>query len=60
MRAMPTTRVTHECEIIDGRGMVVLPREVRLAIPAVPFASYFGLLSRAPERHTPEGRLEEA
>jgi circadian clock protein KaiC len=60
MRAMPTTRVTHECEISDGRGMVVLPREVRLAIPAVPFASYLGLLSRAPERHSPEGRPDEA
>ena len=59
VRGMPTNRVTHECEIIDGRGMVVLPRAVRLAVPSVPFASYYGLLSRAPERHrggeTPPG-----
>jgi circadian clock protein KaiC len=59
VRGMPTNRVTHECEILDGRGMVVLPRAVRLAVPSVPFASYYGLLSRAPERHrggeTPPG-----
>ena len=57
-RAMPTNRTTHECEIVDGRGMVVLPRAVRVAIPSIPFASYRGLLSRAPERRaageTPE------
>ena len=57
-RAMPTNRTTHECEIVDGRGMVVLPRAVRVAVPSVPFASYRGLLSRAPERRaageTPE------
>jgi hypothetical protein len=52
---MPTSRVTHECEIVDGRGMVVLPRAVRLALPAVPFASYFALRSRAPERHSSGG-----
>jgi circadian clock protein KaiC len=54
IRALPTNRVTHECEIHDGRGMTVLPREVRVALPAPPFAAYYGLLSRAPERHTPE------
>jgi circadian clock protein KaiC len=53
VRAMPTNRVTHECEVRDGVGMVVLPREVHLALPATPFAGYYGLLSRAPERHTP-------
>jgi circadian clock protein KaiC len=50
VRGMPTNRVTHECEIRDGQGMVVLPRAVRVAMPSVPFASYYGLLSRAPER----------
>jgi KaiC/GvpD/RAD55 family RecA-like ATPase len=49
MRANPTTRVTHECEIFDGQGMRVLPRQVSPA--ALPFASYYGLVSRAPERH---------
>jgi circadian clock protein KaiC len=57
-RAMPTNRTTHECEIVDGQGMVVLPRAVRVAVPSIPFASYYGLLSRAPERRrtgeTPE------
>jgi KaiC/GvpD/RAD55 family RecA-like ATPase len=58
VRAMPTNRVTHECEIVDGRGMAVLPREVRLALPATPFASYYSLLSRAPERHRPSDSPE--
>jgi circadian clock protein KaiC len=49
-RAMPTSRVTHECEIRPGSGLVVLPRQIHVAVPALPFASYFGLLSRAPER----------
>jgi circadian clock protein KaiC len=57
-RAMPTNRVTHECEIRDGSGMVVLPREVHLAPPVAPFAGYYGLLSRAPERHTPSSSPE--
>ena len=49
MRANPTVRVTHECEIVDRQGFRVLPRQVPPA--ALPFASYRGLLSRAPERH---------
>jgi KaiC/GvpD/RAD55 family RecA-like ATPase len=49
MRANPTSRVTHECEILDGQGMRVLPRKVPPA--ALPFANYYGLISRAPERH---------
>jgi circadian clock protein KaiC len=51
-RAMPTTRTTYECEIINGQGMRVLPRAV--PVPSVPFARYYGLLSRAPERRSPE------
>jgi circadian clock protein KaiC len=50
MRAMPTSRTTHECEIVNGQGMKVLPRPVRGALPMAPFAGYLGLLSRAPER----------
>ena len=49
-RAMPTSRVTHECEIRPGSGLVVLPRQIHMTVPALPFASYFGLLSRSPER----------
>jgi circadian clock protein KaiC len=51
-RAMPTSRVTYECEIVDGRGLHVLPRAV--PAPSLPFARYYGLLSRAPERRSPE------
>jgi circadian clock protein KaiC len=51
-RAMPTSRTTYECEIVDGRGLRVLPRAVPL--PQLPFSRYVGLLSRAPERRSPE------
>jgi hypothetical protein len=50
MRAMPTSRTTHECEIVNGQGMRVLPRPLTGALPVVPFAGYLGLISRAPER----------
>jgi circadian clock protein KaiC len=54
MRSMPTSRTTHECEIVNGQGMKVLPRPIAGALPVMPFASYLGLLSRAPERHAPQ------
>jgi circadian clock protein KaiC len=50
MRANPVHRVTHECEILDGRGMRVMPRS--LPNPKEPFSSYGGLVSRAPERRS--------
>jgi hypothetical protein len=50
---MPTSRTTHECEIVNGQGMKVLPRPLRAVLPVVPFAGYLGLLSRAPERRAP-------
>jgi KaiC/GvpD/RAD55 family RecA-like ATPase len=53
MRAMPTSRTTHECEVVNGQGMKVLPRPLRATLPVAPFAGYLGLLSRAPERRTP-------
>jgi len=53
MRAMPTSRTTHECEIVNGQGMKVLSRPVKV-LPVLPFAAYYGLISRAPERHTPQ------
>src|SRR2546422_699321 len=54
MRANPTVRETHECEITDGQGMRVLPRHLPRAAPMAmaPFSSFGGLISRAPERHT--------
>ncbi len=50
MRANPVNRTTREVEIIDGQGMRVLPRELRVAADQHPFSSYAGLVSRAPER----------
>src|SRR5256712_10712714 len=54
MRANPTVRETHECEITDWQGMRVLPRPLPPAAPTAmaPFSSFGGLISRAPERHT--------
>jgi circadian clock protein KaiC len=49
MRGNPTVRVTRECDITDGQGFRVLPRQ--LPPSALPFSSYYSLLSRAPERH---------
>jgi circadian clock protein KaiC len=49
MRGNPTMRVTRECDIVDGQGFRVLPRPVPPR--ALPFSSYYSLLSRAPERH---------
>jgi len=54
MRAMPTSRTTHECEIANGQGMKVLARPVGAKLSVMPFANYLGLISRAPERHTPQ------
>lgn len=53
MRAMPTSRTTHECEIVNGQGMKVLQRPLRAVLPVVPFAGYLGLISRSPERRSP-------
>jgi circadian clock protein KaiC len=50
MRANPVDRHTDECEILDGKGMRVLPRA--LPGPKQPFSSYVGLVSRSPERRS--------
>ncbi|MDQ3097063.1 MAG: hypothetical protein M3Q61_02700 [Chloroflexota bacterium] len=50
MRANPTSHVTHECEVVDGKGMRVLPRQLSVARSPAPFAAYRGLVSRSPER----------
>jgi KaiC/GvpD/RAD55 family RecA-like ATPase len=49
MRANPNTRSTHECEILDGQGLRVLPRQIP-GPRALPFSSYQSLVSRAPTR----------
>jgi circadian clock protein KaiC len=53
MRANPVTRITRECEIVDGRGMRVLERQLPAAAPKAGFDHYYGLISRAPERRPP-------
>ena len=50
MRANPVVRTTREVEIVNGQGMRVLPRELRVPADQHPFSSYAGLVSRAPER----------
>jgi circadian clock protein KaiC len=51
MRANETTRTTHECEIVNGQGLHVLPRKLPVGSYQVPFSGYQGLISRAPTRH---------
>ena len=50
MRANPVKRVTRECEIVDGKGMRVLPRELRGPRIDTALSNYSGLISRAPDR----------
>ena len=50
MRSNPVKRVTHECEVIDGKGMRVLPRQLPNPRAQAAFSSYYGLISRSPER----------
>ena len=54
-RGNPLGRTTHEVEIVNGQGMRVLPRAIQAALPAVPFAGYFGLISRSPDRRGRSG-----
>lgn len=53
MRSNPVNHSTHECEIVDGEGMRVLPRQLPAAALKTVFSSYRGLISRSPERRTP-------
>ena len=45
MRANPNARATHECEIANGQGLRVLPRELP-AQRVRPFSTYLNLISR--------------
>jgi len=60
MRANPTVRATHECEIIDGHGMRVLPRQLPASARRIPFSGYESLVSRSPSRQpsNPSGQTE--
>ena len=57
MRANPTSHVTHECEVVNGQGMRVLPR--RMPPAGLPFSSYRNLVSRSPQRNPSPGPVEE-
>ena len=50
MRANPTTRATFECEVLNNKGMRVLPRQLPPGSGPLPFSRYQGLISRAPTR----------
>lgn len=49
-RASPVNRSTHECEVVNGEGMRVLPREIPAAALNASFSRYHGLISRSPIR----------
>jgi len=53
MRSNPVNRTTHECEVVDGKGMRVLPRQLPSALPPTAFSAYNSLISRSPERRLP-------
>jgi hypothetical protein len=57
MRANPNMRATHECEIVSGEGMHVLPREIPATLVR-PFSSYLNLVSRNPARSLAAGASE--
>ena len=54
MRANPVDRVTRECEVVNGQGMRVLPRQLPAAVPKTGFSGFHGLISRSPERRPPQ------
>jgi circadian clock protein KaiC len=54
MRANPVDRTTRECEVVNGQGMRVLPRELPEAALKKSFSGYHSLISRAPERRPPQ------
>jgi hypothetical protein len=57
MRANAFDRTTRECEIVNGAGMRVLPRELPPAAPRrLAFWEYFSLVARSPERHAQQSR----
>jgi circadian clock protein KaiC len=53
MRSNPVNHSTHECEVVDGEGMRVLPRQLPATALKSAFSSYRGLISRSPERRPP-------
>lgn len=61
MRSNPVNHSTHECEVVNGAGMRVLPRRLPAAGTLRAFSSYRSLIARSPERNSPRTRsLREA
>ena len=57
MRANAFDRTTRECEVVNGQGMRVLPRQIPPgATRRLAFWEYFGLVARSPERHAAQSR----
>ncbi len=57
MRANAFDRTTRECEVVNGQGMRVLPREIPAgATRRLAFWEYNSLVARSPERHASHGR----
>jgi circadian clock protein KaiC len=57
MRANAFARTTRECEVVNGQGMRVLPREIPAgATRQLAFWQYNGLVGRSPERRPSESR----
>jgi circadian clock protein KaiC len=54
MRANANMRATHECEILNGQGMRILPRQIPAPMTR-PFSSYLNLISRNPARSPDPG-----
>jgi len=59
MRANPVDRITRECQVFNGQGMKILPRELPAVGVRQPFSRYRSLVSRAPER-SPIARAESS
>lgn len=57
MRANAFDRTTRECEVVDGHGMHVLPRQIPPGVTRrLAFWEFYSLVSRSPERHSAPGR----
>ena len=61
MRSNLVNHSTHECEVVSGAGMRVLPRQLPTAKSKRAFSTYHALISRSPERRSPQmlARQEE-
>ena len=53
------SRLTHECEILDGQGLRVLPRHLPVGVAHLPFSAYRGLISRGPTRRPAPGGSDD-